>query len=178
MVNHGKSTNYWGNLVFLGICCFYVWTVANIRIVSQQVPAKKGRRLMIHHADSPLNLQQTLKEQGIVGEIATLSCTFVPTDLRAAWLIIQGLPVLSGELLEGVTRIEGIEVWKPLPENLESLTFGRRFDQSLEGVTLPKGLSIAWDLAPLSIRVSQEWPCQPVFVSWNLDTSSTKVWKE
>jgi hypothetical protein len=33
-------------------------------------------------------LQQTLEEQGILGA-ATLSGTFVPTDLKAAWCLIE-----------------------------------------------------------------------------------------
>ena len=33
-------------------------------------------------------LQQTLEEQGIIGA-ATLSGTFVPTDLKAAWCFIE-----------------------------------------------------------------------------------------
>ena len=38
-------------------------------------------------------LCQTLQEQGVVGKAVTLSCTFVPTDVFAAWRYIQRLLV-------------------------------------------------------------------------------------
>ena len=79
------------------------------QIVSRQLPSRKGRKTTMQHGKSRLILGQTLQEQGVVGEAATLSCTFVPTDVYSAWRYIQGLPVPEGELsLEGVTRIAGI----------------------------------------------------------------------
>ena len=153
--------------------------------VSKQLPQKPGK-LALHHVDSPLVLQQPLQEQGIVGA-ATLTCTYVPTDLDAAWCFILGkrrLPPKLQELLDellrtedlagatedldqrvemilfeeksdmkvfaeddaqGLTQIGGIDSemlgrFKNLPESLESLTFGWRFNQSLERVTLPSRL--------------------------------------
>ena len=77
------------------------------QMVLQRLPSKKGSKVRLHHKDAPLLLRQTLQDQGIVGVNATLSCTFVPTDLYAAWRYIRGLPVPEGELaLEGVTRME------------------------------------------------------------------------
>jgi hypothetical protein len=113
------------------------------QIVSRQLPSRKGRKTTMQQGNSRLILGQTLQEQGVVGEAATLSCTFVPTDVYAAWRYIQGLPVPEGELsLEGVTRIAGISSREllQLPRSLESLAFGDLFDQSLQGVTLPSGL--------------------------------------
>ena len=113
------------------------------QIVSRQLPSRNGRKTTMQHGNSPLMLGQTLQEQGIVGKAATLSCTFVPTDLLAAWRYIQGLPVPEGELsLEGVTRIAGISSREllQLPRSLESLAFGDPFDQSLQGVTFPSSL--------------------------------------
>ena len=93
------------------------------RMVSKQLPQKKGR-ILLHHLDSPLMLYETLQFQGIVGA-ATLSCTYVPTDLCAAWCAVQALPVSQGELaLEGVTRIEGattMEKLNHLPQSLQHL---------------------------------------------------------
>ena len=98
------------------------------RMVSKQLPRKKGARLSLYHLDSPLILHKELQSQGIVGKAATLSCTYVPTDLYAAWRAVQGLPVSQRELaLEGVTRIAGAETKEHLhhlPESLEHLTFG------------------------------------------------------
>ena len=114
------------------------------RMVSQQLPQKKGAQLTLHHLDLPLILHKELQAQGIMGKAATLSCTIVPTDLYAAWCTVQGLPVSQGELaLAGVTRIQGSNLTKylhHLPESLEHLTFGSEFNHSLEGVTLPSSL--------------------------------------
>ena len=114
------------------------------RMVSKQLPQKKGAQLTLHHLDSSLILHKELQAQGIMGKAATLSCTYVPTDLYAAWCTVQSLPVSQKELaLQGVTQIAGATTTKylhHLPESLEHLTFGNEFNQSLEGVTLPSSL--------------------------------------
>ena len=46
------------------------------RMVSAQLPPKKGAKLKLLHLDAPVRLHQTLQEQGIVGEAAALSCMF------------------------------------------------------------------------------------------------------
>jgi len=112
--------------------------------IVQRLPSKKGRRYVIHHKNSPLLLHQTLQEQGIVGKTATLSCTFVPTDLYKSLYYIDGVPVSEQEsALEGVTLIEGArsgEYLKHLPGSLETLVFGDSFNQSLAGLRLPNSL--------------------------------------
>ena len=57
------------------------------QIISKQLPRQKGARLTLHHLDSPLMLHKELQAQDIIGKAATLSCTFVPTDLYAAWFL-------------------------------------------------------------------------------------------
>ena len=112
--------------------------------IVQRLPSKKGRRYVIHHKNSPLLLRQTLQEQGIVGKTATLSCTFVPTDLYKSLCYIDGVPVSEQEsALEGVTLIEGArsgEYLKHLPGSLETLVFGNSFNQSLAGIRVPNSL--------------------------------------
>ena len=112
--------------------------------ISQRLPSKKGRRCMIHHKNSPLLLHQTLQEQGIVGKTATLSCTFVPTDLYKSLCYIRGVPISEQEsALEGVTLIKGAATGKylnHLPGSLETLDFGYSCDQSLAGLRLPNSL--------------------------------------
>ena len=115
------------------------------RMVSHQLPARKGAKLRLHHLDSPLILHKALQEQSIMGKTATLSCTYVPTDLCVAWRAVQGqgLPVSEAELaLEGVTQIALDHDLKglTLPCSLQTLTFGDYFNQSLEGVALPSSL--------------------------------------
>lgn len=113
-------------------------------MVSEQLPKKKGAKLVLYHLASPLMLQQTLQEQGIEGKTARLSCTYVPTDLYAAWRYLQGFQVPEPHLvLDGVTQIGGctyVPSLRSLPESLKSLTFGCTFNQSLDGVTLPSNL--------------------------------------
>jgi hypothetical protein len=54
------------------------------QLVLEQLGGKKGRKLALHHNASLLMPGQTLQEQGIC-QAATLSCTFVPIDLCAAY---------------------------------------------------------------------------------------------
>ena len=122
------------------------------RMVSNRLPGKKGGKPTLYHLDSPLILHKELQVQGIVGKAARLSCTYVPTDLYAAWCAVQEMPVfLDFELelvLEGVTQLAGTTTTRPhwsqthvtLPSSLKSLTFGSKFDQCLQGVTLPRNL--------------------------------------
>eukprot|EP00435_Cladocopium_sp_Y103_P046332 s2372_g13.t1 len=119
-------------------------------MAAKKLKAKKGAKMILtlNHqtSPSPLLLQKSLEQQGVVGKTATLSCLYVPTCLYAAWRCIQGLPDIPGEVaLEGVTQIEGttIAMFKylnNLPKSLESLTFGESFNQSLERVILPSTL--------------------------------------
>ena len=114
-------------------------------MVSEQLPTKKGAKLVLYHLASPLMLQKTLQEQGIEGKTARLSCTYVPTDLYAACKHLQGLQVSDACFaLDGVTQIGGctsVASLRSRPESLQSLTFiGQRLDESLDGVTLPSNL--------------------------------------
>ena len=110
-------------------------------MVSKKLPPKQGARLALYHGDSKLLLRQTMQEQGIVCKDAILSCTFLPTDLYAAWCLLKQ----RGEgpdrefALEGVTRLENVaegEHLYNLPKCLESLTLTASFKQNLVGVTL------------------------------------------
>ena len=77
------------------------------KLVSKQLPSKKGRTFALHHGSSPLSFHQTLQEQG-VGQDADLSCTFVPVNLCAAWCFVKGLFTPQEEfVMEGLTHVEG-----------------------------------------------------------------------
>ena len=135
-----------------------------LKMVSRQLPWKKGARISLHHLDLPLMLHQTLQEQGIVDNM-TLSCTFVPSDLFAAWSYLKGFPVPEAEVaLEGLTWIAGkisTESLQHLPRSLENLTLSPGtysleevpwpsalrcltldggFNQEMKGAVLPNGL--------------------------------------
>eukprot|EP00435_Cladocopium_sp_Y103_P010461 s2128_g2.t1 len=123
------------------------------RLVSDKLPCKPGAKLVVHHMNGALKLDENLAEQGIIGKSGTLSCTYIPTNVYTAWLYACGSAseLLNCErefALEGVTHLEGdthpehlhLEYLHHLPSSLASMTFGRHFNQSLERVTLPSGL--------------------------------------
>ena len=127
---------------------------------------------------SPLVLHLSLKGQGILGDAATLSCTYVPTDLYAAVRYLQGFQVPERECaLEGVTQMAGVtsEHVYHLPQNLERLTFSGDFNQCLQGVTLPSNL--------LNLTFGSEFnqsltlrPCQAICKAWTLARNLTAAW--
>jgi hypothetical protein len=45
------------------------------KMASEQLPPKKGAKLVLYHLASPLMVHQTLQVQGIEGKTARLSCT-------------------------------------------------------------------------------------------------------
>ena len=114
------------------------------RLVSEKLPCKPGAKLAVHHVNTKLTLNQTLAEQGIVGKSAMLSCTYMPTNVYTAWCCVSGLPTSEREVaLEGVTQLEAAtdgEYLHYLPCSLTKLTFGHKFNQNLERVTLPSSL--------------------------------------
>ena len=114
------------------------------RLVSEKLSCKPGAKLVMHHVNGKLTLNENLRDQGIVGETAVLSCTYIPTDVYTAWRYACELPNCEGELaLEGVTHLEGAthgEYLHHLPCSLARLTFGHKFNRSLEQVTLPSTL--------------------------------------
>ena len=114
------------------------------RLVSEKLPWKPGAKLAMHHVNGSLTLDQNLREQGIVGKSATVSCTYIPTNVYTAWRYACELPTCEREFaLEGVTHLEGPthgEYLQHLPCSLAKLTFGECFNQNLEQVTLPSSL--------------------------------------
>ena len=105
------------------------------RLVSEKLPCKQGARLVVHHGNGELKLDENLAEQGIVGKSAMLSCTYIPTNLYAAWLYACGsaFELLNCErefALEGVTHLEAEmlpEYLHHLPSSLASITFRDHF---------------------------------------------------
>ena len=112
------------------------------RLVSEKLPWKRGAKLAVHHVNGSLTLDQNLREQGIVGKSATVSCTYIPTNVYTAWRYACDLPNCEREFaLEGVTHLEGAPQGEyHLPSSLRSITFDHNFNQSLERVTLPSSL--------------------------------------
>ena len=85
------------------------------KLVSRQL-SKKGRTLTLHHKTSPLLFHQTLQEQGI-GPNADLSCTFLPTNLCAAWCFVKGFHTAEEEFaMEGLTSTRRWLFAKPVQD--------------------------------------------------------------
>lgn len=59
------------------------------RMVLEKLPTKKGAKLVLHHLHSKLLLGQSLQEQGILGETATLSCTYDPWKRKVFFCFFQ-----------------------------------------------------------------------------------------
>ena len=60
------------------------------RLVSEKLPCKPGAKLVVLHVNGQLKLDENLAERGMVGKSATLSCTYIPTNVYAAWLYVCG----------------------------------------------------------------------------------------
>ncbi len=140
------------------------------QMVSTQLPGREGAKIVLHHMCAKLVLAKSLEQQGIVRKTATLSCTYVPTDLYLAWCCVQGFPTPEAEYaLEGLASLKvrtpgqylfhlpkslrSLILDQPqtyfrcvhlckitLPSSLQNLTFGQEFNQRLENVSLPSSL--------------------------------------
>ena len=124
-------------------------------MVLDHLPVRSGAKLVLDHMKQQtseqgveetvrLKLDQTLQEQGLAeAETVILCCTYVPTQLQAAWCFLMGLETSEAEFsLEGVTHLttESDVGLLHLPRSLISLTLGSNLNKSLEGVTLPNNL--------------------------------------
>ena len=139
------------------------------KMVLDHLPARSGAKLVLDHMKHQtseqggqkavrLKLHQTLQEQGLAeAETAILCCTYVPTQLQAAWCFLRGFETPEAELsLEGVTHLTHPHL---------VLAFS----------IFPKALSV-WLLVMTSTRVWNTWPCLTVCRIWLLAVASTRVW--
>ena len=104
---------------------------------------------------SRLVLHESLQQQGLRGQRAQVSATYMPVNLHAAWRFAQGYSVEDAEFsLTGIAEVTGVDDETPallsllhnLPQSLRILTFGGTFNQSLDNVTWPAGLqSLTFD---------------------------------
>ena len=89
-----------------------------LKMLLDHLPARSGAKLVLDHMRQQtseegveetvrLKLHRTLQEQGFAeAETAILCCTYVPTQLQAAWCFLMGLETSEAELsLEGVTHL-------------------------------------------------------------------------
>ena len=122
------------------------------KTILDKVPCKPGLQLAVSH-NSRLALNQSLKQQGLGGQRAQVSATYMPVNLLAALRFAHGCNVEDEEFtLNGITEMKGVSDNMPallhnLPESLQALTFAPGFNQGLHQVRLPPGLqSVTFDL--------------------------------
>ena len=115
-------------------------------LILDEVPTRPGLQLVVSHT-SRLALNESLKQQGLGGQRAQVSATYVPVNLLAALRFAHGGSVEDEEFaLNGITDMTGVSdeqqpaLLHNLPKSLQSLTFGHEFDDGLHQVWLPAGL--------------------------------------
>ena len=116
------------------------------KTILDKVPCKPGLQLAVSH-DSRLALNESLKQQGLGGQRAQVSVTYMPANLLAALRFAHGCKVEDEEFtLNGITEMTGVSDEKQpallnnLPKTLKTLTFAHGFNKRLADVRLPPGL--------------------------------------
>ena len=126
------------------------------RKILDKLPLKPGRQLVLSHNTSKLVLHESLQHQGLRGQRAQVSATYIPVNLLAALRFAHERHVEDEEFtLNGITEILGVGHRMPallhnLPKSLRTLLFAHDFNQkihhvrlpALRDVTLPEGLQI------------------------------------
>ena len=112
------------------------------KMILDKIPSKPGLQLVVSHT-SRLVLHESLQQQGLGGQRAQVSATYMPVNLHAAWLFAHGSKVEDKEFsLNGITQLTGVDDELPaflsyLPKSLRTLTFAPGFNQDLHHVRLP-----------------------------------------
>ena len=118
-------------------------------LVAQKVPIDSRKTLKVLIGPEILKSEVSLAEQGLCdGDTVTLVYEEITKAMQeaAAAKVLDGDEVTVEELhawhsIHVLARVERLtDLNKPLPCNLQALTFGRYFDQSMENVALPAGL--------------------------------------
>ena len=140
-------------------------------LILDEVPTKPGLQLVVSHT-ARLALNESLKQQGLGGQRAQVSATYIPFNLLAALRFAQGYRVEDAEFsLNGITQVsmtasleEMPALLRNLPKSLCKLTFAHVFNQGLDDVSFPPGLqSLAGPLEHVSIRVWTMYHGQQAF---------------
>ena len=115
------------------------------KMILDKISSKPGLQLVVSHT-SRLLLHKSLQQQGLGGQRAQVSATYMPVNLDAAWRFAQGYSVEDAEFsLSGITEMTGVDHQKNallsnLPNSLRTLTFAPGFNERLHHVRLPAGL--------------------------------------
>ena len=115
------------------------------KTILDKVPRKPGLQLAVS-LNSRLLLNESLQQQGLGGQRAQVSATYMPVNLLAALRFARGCSIANEEFtLNGITEVTGVShemlaLLHNLPESLRKLTFAHGFNQRLHDVTWPAGL--------------------------------------
>ena len=104
------------------------------KMILDKVPSKPGLQLVVSHT-SRLVLHESLQQQGLGGQWAQVSATYIPVNLHAAWRFAKGSALMDAEFsLTGIAEVTGVSDETPallhnLPKSLRTLTFACGFNQ-------------------------------------------------
>ena len=114
-------------------------------LILDKLPTKPGLQLVVSHT-SRLALNESLQQQGLGGQRAQVSATYIPVNLLAAVRFALGDSVEDEEFsLNGITEVtdvsdEMLALLHNLPKSLRTLTFAHGFNQEIHHIRLPAGL--------------------------------------
>ena len=115
-------------------------------LILDEVPTKPGLQLVVSHT-SRLVLNESLKQQGLGGQRAQVSATYIPGQFAGCPYVLPTEHSVEDEKfsLNGITEVTGVDeatsaLLHNLPKSLRTLTFAPGFNQRLDHVRLPGGL--------------------------------------
>ena len=115
------------------------------QMILDQIPSNPGLQLVVSHT-SRLVLNESLQQQGLGGQRAHVSATYIPVNLLAALHFAYAHGVEDEEFsLNGIAEVIGVKeatsaLLHNLPKSLRTLTFAFGFNQGIDHVRLPPGL--------------------------------------
>ena len=144
------------------------------KMILDKGPSKPGLQLVVSHT-SRLMLHESLQQQGLGGQRAEVSATYMPVNLHAAWRFGQGIQCWGCwvHVEQELQKWQGlITKYLPccdnLPNSLRTLTFAGGFDRETcwpEITTRPSKFDF-WNFN--LIRVWTRWHGRKVFKVWLL----------
>ena len=131
-------------------CGTWFWT---------EVPSKPGLQLVVSHT-SRLALNESLQQQGLGGQRAQVSATYIPVNLLAAWRFALGGTALRMKSSHWM----GLQKWQGL------------VTKCLPCCTICPRAFAPWHLHMVSIRDFIMWDYQQAFKVWLLVRISIRAW--
>ncbi|CAK9061170.1 unnamed protein product [Durusdinium trenchii] len=117
------------------------------RMIRDQLPCKAGARVSLKCGSNALD-DLSLEEAFARAATRCVTYVYVPVNLQDTWRCLQQAELCEDDaelsFLEGITQLNGIHSMRQLERgdlrSLRVLSFSALFDQTLEGVLLPRDL--------------------------------------